>query len=125
MKKLVALLLAGVISVQSFAFCGFYVAKADIKLFNKTSQVIIAKNGDKQTVTMSSDFEGDVKDFAMVVPVPVVLEREDIRTVSPSLFSKLDDYSAPRLVEYYDENPCYVPTVYDNDGDYALENVEI
>lgn len=108
MKKVIALFLAGIISVQSFAFCGFYVAKADVKLFNKTSQVIIAKNGDKQTVTMSSDFEGDVKDFAMVVPVPVILERDDIRTVSHGLFDKLDDYSAPRLVEYYDENPCYV-----------------
>ena len=109
MKKITALFFAGIISVQSFAFCGFYVAKADVKLFNKTSQVIIAKNGDKQTVTMSSDFEGDVKDFAMVVPVPVILEEKDIRVVSHGLFDKLDDYSAPRLVEYYDENPCYTP----------------
>lgn len=113
MKKVVALSLAALISVQSFAFCGFYVAKADVKLFNKTSQVIIAKNGDKQTVTMSSDFEGDVKDFAMVVPVPVVLEEKDIRVVNRILFDKLDTYSAPRLVEYYDENPCYKPVYYD------------
>lgn len=109
MKKTIALLMAGIISVQSFAFCGFYVAKADIKLFNKTSQVIIAKNGDKQTVTMSSDFEGDVKDFAMVVPVPVVLQEGDIKVAERILFDKLDTYSAPRLVEYYDENPCYTP----------------
>lgn len=108
-KKLIALFLAALISVQSFAFCGFYVAKADIKLFNKTSQVIIAKNGDMQTVTMSSDFEGDVKDFAMVVPVPVVLQEKDIRVVDRILFDKLDTYSAPRLVEYWDENPCYTP----------------
>lgn len=113
MKKVIALTLAVAISTQAFSFCGFYVAKADVKLFNKTSQVIIAKNGDKQTVTMSSDFEGDVKDFAMVVPVPVVLEEKDIRTVSRSLFDKLDDYSAPRLVEYYDENPCYNPVLWD------------
>lgn len=111
-KKVLALLMAGIISVQSFAFCGFYVAKADIKLFNKTSQVIIAKNGDRQTVTMSSDFEGDVKDFAMVVPVPVVLEEKDIRVSDRLLFDKLDTYSAPRLVEYYDENPCYTPVKY-------------
>lgn len=108
MKRIIAFFLATVISMQGFGFCGFYVAKADVKLFNKTSQVIIAKNGDKQTVTMSSDFEGDVKDFAMVVPVPVILEEKDIRTVSHGLFDKLNDYSAPRLVEYYDENPCYV-----------------
>jgi hypothetical protein len=105
-------------SNMGYSFCGFYVAKADVKLFNKTSQVIIAKNGDKQTVTMSSDFEGDVKDFAMVVPVPVVLEEKDIRTVNQSIFGKLEDYSSPRLVSYYDETPCYVPRY---DYDYGTE----
>lgn len=114
MKKVLVLTLASLMlfSNMGYSFCGFYVAKADIKLFNKTSQVIIAKNGDKQTVTMSSDFEGDVKDFAMVVPVPVVLKEGDIKVVNRLLFDKLDTYSAPRLVEYYDENPCYTPPKY-------------
>ena len=67
------------------AFCGFYVAKADASLFNKTSQVILVRNGDHSTITMSSDFEGDVRDFAMVVPVPVVLQRDQIKTVSSQL----------------------------------------
>ncbi len=124
MKRILALFLASLISFQSFAFCGFYVAKADVKLFNKTSQVIIAKNGESQTVTMSSDFEGDVKDFAMVVPVPVVLEEKDIRTVSRNLFDKLDTYSSPRLVEYYDEDPCYVPRDYDN-VEVAMDMVQM
>jgi hypothetical protein len=91
---------------NAFAFCGFYVAKADIKLFNKTSQVIVVRDGEKSTITMSSDFEGDAKDFAMVVPVPVVLKKDDIRISDRALFDKLDAYSAPRLVEYYDDDPC-------------------
>ena len=97
------LLCCGAITASSF--CGFYVAKADTKLFNKTSQVILVRDGQKTTVTMSNDFDGDVKDFAMVVPVPTVLEREDIRVVPSTLFDKLDAYSGPRLVEYYDKNP--------------------
>ncbi|TND05043.1 MAG: hypothetical protein FD123_3663, partial [Bacteroidetes bacterium] len=61
------LLLAGLLaSMNAMAFCGFYVAKADAKLFNKTSEVILVRNGEKTTITMSSDFEGEVKDFAMV-----------------------------------------------------------
>lgn len=117
MKKVLTLTLAALVftSNMGYSFCGFYVAKSDVKLFNKTSQVIIAKNGDKQTVTMSSDFEGEVKDFAMVVPVPVVLEEKDIKTVNQSIFGKLEDYSAPRLVSYYDETPCYVKRDYDYD----------
>ncbi|MEZ4759152.1 MAG: DUF2330 domain-containing protein [Flavobacteriales bacterium] len=55
---------------------------------------------------MSNDFKGDVKDFAMVVPVPTVLREQDIRIVDRRVFQMLDQYSSPRLVEYYDENPC-------------------
>lgn len=92
---------------QIMAFCGFYVAKADAQLFNESSQVIITRNGQRTSVTMSSDYQGDLKDFAMVIPVPEVLEREDIRIADALIFSKLDAYSAPRMAEYYDNNPCY------------------
>jgi Na+-transporting NADH:ubiquinone oxidoreductase subunit NqrB len=94
-------------SQKASAFCGFYVAKADAKLFNKTSQVILVRDGQKSIITMSSDFQGNVRDFAMVVPVPVVLQRHQIRIADAALFRTLDEYSGPRLVEYYDENPCY------------------
>jgi len=88
------------------AFCGFYVAKADAKLFNESSKVIICRDGDQTTITMSNDYQGEVEDFAMVVPVPVVLKESDIRVVDQMLFDRLDAYSAPRLVKYYDSNPC-------------------
>jgi len=55
---------------------------------------------------MSNDFKGDVKDFAMVIPVPTILEREQINVASQSLIDHLDAYTAPRLVEYFDEDPC-------------------
>lgn len=107
LTKAFALLLVCCIATQSgWAFCGFYVAKAGAELFNNKSQVILVRNGNKTTITMANDFKGNVKDFAMVVPVPVVLQREDIKVVSNSLFTKLDAYSAPRIVEYYDDNPC-------------------
>ena len=91
----------------SSAFCGFYVAKADATLFNNKSEVILVRDGLRTVITMSSDFKGDVRDFAMVVPVPVVLKRSDIKVVNRSIFEKLDAYSSPRLVEYYDSNPCH------------------
>jgi hypothetical protein len=89
-----------------FSFCGFYVSKADGTLKNKTSQVILVRDGNKTVITMYNDFKGDTKDFAMVVPVPVVLRRDDIKVVDQSIFQRLNDYSAPRLVEYWDQNPC-------------------
>lgn len=101
---LTALMLAA--SPMAFCFCGFYVSKADVSLKNKTSQVILVREGKKTVVTMYNDFKGDTKDFAMVVPVPVVLKKSDIHVVDQSIFQRLNDYSAPRLVEYYDANPC-------------------
>jgi len=38
--------------------------------------------------------------------VPVVLKKDEIHVVDQSIFQRLNDYSSPRLVEYYDENPC-------------------
>lgn len=55
------------------AFCGFYVAKADTKLYNKASQVIIARDSDRTILTMANDYRGNVKDFALLVPVPVAI----------------------------------------------------
>jgi Na+-translocating ferredoxin:NAD+ oxidoreductase RnfD subunit len=102
------LLLVAMIGHDAAAFCGFYVSKADGTLKNKTSQVIIVHDGDKNTITMYNDFKGDLKDFAMVVPVPVVLGKNDIKVVDQKIFQTLNDYSQPRLVEYYDNNPCNI-----------------
>lgn len=93
-------------SSDASAFCGFYVGKADTKLFNKASEVAIARHDNKTVITMANDFKGDVKEFAMVVPVPTVLEKEQIHIGDPAWLKHLADYSAPRLVEYFDENPC-------------------
>ncbi|WP_407572936.1 DUF2330 domain-containing protein [Deinococcus altitudinis] len=88
------------------AFCGFFVARGDSKIFNRSNQVIIARDGNHSVFTMMNDYQGNVKDFARIVPIPVVPKREDIRIGDPSVIKKLDAYSAPRLVEYYDEDPC-------------------
>src|SRR5215470_17647182 len=87
-------------------FCGFYVAKADAKLFNKASQVVLVRDGDRTVMTMANDFKGDLKEFAVVIPVPTVLTRGQIHVGEKALVDHLDAYSAPRLVEYFDQNPC-------------------
>jgi hypothetical protein len=89
-------------------FCGFYVAKADTKLFNKASQVVLVRDGDRTVMTMVNDFKGDLKEFAVVIPVPTFLQREQIHVGDKALVEHLDAYSAPRLVEYFDENPCRI-----------------
>ena len=90
------------------AFCGFYVAKADTKLYNQASQVILARDRNRTVLTMANDFQGDVKDFAVVIPVPTVLKKEQVHVAEPKIIERLDAFSAPRLVEYFDSDPCAV-----------------
>ncbi|HEY9906268.1 MAG TPA: DUF2330 domain-containing protein [Thermosynechococcaceae cyanobacterium] len=94
---------------KAWAFCGFYVAKADAKLYNQASQVAIAHSGKQTVLTMANDFQGEVKDFAIVVPVPVVLQKDQIKVANPKIIERLDAFSAPRLVEYFDPDPCAYP----------------
>lgn len=91
------------------AFCGFYVAKADTELFNKASKVVVARKEEKTVVTMASDVQGDPKEFAVVIPVPTVITKEQIHITDNKLVDHLDAYSAPRLVEYFDPDPCHPP----------------
>lgn len=96
------------LSGTAHAFCGFYVAKADTSLFNKASKVVLARDGDRTVITMVNDFQGDVSEFAMVVPVPTFLERGQIHVGDLAAVEHLDAYTSPRLVEYFDGDPCAV-----------------
>jgi hypothetical protein len=99
----------GLCAETASAFCGFYVAKADTKLFNKSSKVVLARNGQQTAITMASDYEGEPSEFALVVPVPTFIEKDRISVVEAATIDHLDAYTAPRLVEYYDPDPCPSP----------------
>ncbi|MEM8981639.1 MAG: DUF2330 domain-containing protein [Pseudomonadota bacterium] len=107
-KRIIAVsaLLTLLVGSAAHAFCGFYVARADTGLFNQASQVVLVRDGDRTVLTMANDYRGDAKDFAVVIPVPSVLAREQINVAEPALIEHLDAYTAPRLVEYHDADPC-------------------
>ena len=111
MKRSVVTLAAIVLAVsigstRLAACCGFYVSKADTKIFNKASKVIIARDGDRTIMTMANDFQGAPKEFAVVIPVPTVLQKEQVHVGDKAVIDHLDAFTAPRRVEYFDENPC-------------------
>ena len=72
----------------------------------------MTRAGDRTILSMANDYEGEAEDFALVVPIPYVFKQEQIRVGEPLVFERLDAYSAPRLVEYFDEDPC-APLMYD------------
>ncbi|HHL42002.1 MAG TPA: DUF2330 domain-containing protein, partial [Hellea balneolensis] len=95
------------------AFCGFYVAKADTDLFNESSKVVLVRDGDRTVITMANDYQGDPTEFAMVIPVPTIITKEQVHISKASILKHIDAYTAPRLVEYFDDNPCEPRVMYD------------
>lgn len=109
-----ALVFAALILIQSSpaaAFCGFYVAGGDAKLFNEATQVVMMRHGNQTALSMQNNYQGPTEDFAMVVPVPQVLQKENVKTLEKAVFDKIDRLTAPRLVEYWERDPCFKPEV--------------
>ncbi len=88
------------------AFCGFYVNDSGGSLYNSATQVVLMRDGTRTVLSMQNNYEGPPERFALVVPVPVVLQKENVKTLPRALFTKLEQLDAPRLVEYWEQDPC-------------------
>jgi len=119
-KRLTAALLGTLVvagaSHDARAFCGFYVSGADTKLTNDATQVVLMREGTRTVLSMQNSYHGPPQDFAMVVPVPVVLQKENVKTLTKEVFDHVDQLTAPRLVEYWEQDPCPRPVPMFRDG---------
>lgn len=104
------------------AFCGFYVSGADAKLFNNATIVVLMREGTRTVLSMQNNYQGPPEDFAMVVPVPVVLNETNVKTLPNDVFARVDKLAAPRLVEYWEQDPCKPQYM---ERQYVLDAVEV
>ena len=98
-----------VVPLNVSAFCGFYVAGADDALVNNATMVVMMRQGTRTVLSMQNNYQGPPANFAMVVPVPVVLSEDNVKILSNEVFAQVDRLAAPRLVEYWEEDPCAQP----------------
>jgi hypothetical protein len=103
---LAAALVGWLAPATAHAFCGFYVGGADAKLLAEATQVVLMREGTRTVLSMQNDYKGPPEGFALVVPVPVVLQKENVKTLPRDVFDRVDRLSAPRLVEYWEQDPC-------------------
>ncbi len=109
MRRILAastLLAALAVADSADAFCGFYVAPSDAPLYADATMVALMREGTRTALSMSNNYKGPAADSAMVVPVPVVLQKENVKTLPHDVFAKLESLTAPRLVEYWEQDPC-------------------
>lgn len=81
------------------AFCGFYVSGGGAQLFNDASMVVLVRDETRTVLSMQNNYRGPADDFALVVPVPVLLSKENVQTIPREAFTRIDQLTAPRLVE--------------------------
>ena len=93
-------------STSAQAFCGFYVSGADASLYNDATLTVLMRSGQRTVLSMQNTYKGPPEAFAMVVPVPQVLQKENVKTLPAEIFKRVDQLAAPRLVEYWERNPC-------------------
>ena len=84
----------------AFGFCGTYVGDGASTLQNRTSQIVLVRQADQTTLTLSSDYSGDAESFGLLIPVPPALVAEDISLVDPQWIQDIETYTNPRLVSY-------------------------
>ena len=105
-----ALLAAGILiaaaASSAHAFCGFYVSGGDQQMFNDATQVVLMRKGTRTVLSMQNNYKGPPAAFAMVIPVPVVLKEGDVKTLPKAVFESVERMGAPRLVEYWEQDPC-------------------
>jgi len=97
----------------SRAFCGFYVSGADASLYNDATMVVMMRDGTRTVLSMQNNYQGPPEDFAMVVPVPIVLQEDNVKTLPREIFERVDKLAAPRLVEYWEQDPCRQIVMYE------------
>lgn len=105
-----AVLVVGFLAAESAdAFCGFYVSKAGESLHNDATAVTLMRKGQGTVLAMENKYAGPPKNFAMVVPVPEVLKKKQVKTLDDGVFERVKKQTAPRLVEYWEQDPCPKP----------------
>src|SRR5262245_20529344 len=111
LRHVLALALAATAAhaARAHAFCGFYVGGAGATMFNNATQVVLMRHGTTTVLSMQNNYQGPPSQFALVVPVPVVIKEAQVKTLPRDVFSKVDTLGAPRLVEYWEQDPCYIP----------------
>jgi hypothetical protein len=115
MRRAVIAIAAALVSAPSAAraFCGFYVTGSDQQLAADATQVVLMRKGTRTVLSMQNNYKGPPEAFAVVIPVPVVLHEPDVKTLPPEVFVNVERMGAPRLVEYWEQDPCRPEPVYD------------
>src|SRR5262249_24667494 len=96
---------AGSFGATASAFPGFFAYKGG-KPVNRSTHVVLMMKGDTTVVTVMPDYEGDLKPFVVVMPVPDDVKADQVKTLRRDFVDRVDQITAPRFHEFWEMDPC-------------------
>ncbi len=70
------------------------------------TEIAVVRDAGTTTMTIASRYEGPAQPFAIVVPIDAAITAADVMSISRDTFLALSMEDAPRLVEYWEQDPC-------------------
>ncbi len=90
--------------------CGGYVAHNEGLRMNDAVELVVVRDGTRTVMSVRNRYRGPAEEFALLVPVPVVLQPGDVVTLSATVFDQLSDLTAPQLYHLREDDPCRPPS---------------
>jgi MYXO-CTERM domain-containing protein len=87
------------------AFPGFIAAKKETPRVHSSS-VALMKKGGTTVVSVMPDYQGELEPFAVVLVVPSDVTADRVVTLKREFLDRLDQVSAPRFHEFWEQDPC-------------------
>ena len=87
------------------AFPGFMAGKTKPPVVRST-HVSVIKKGPVTVVTVMPDYQGSLEPFAVVLAMPADAGPEHVASIKREYIDRLDQLSAPRFWEFWEQDPC-------------------
>ncbi|MCB1158282.1 MAG: DUF2330 domain-containing protein [Leptospiraceae bacterium] len=81
-------------------------SKGDKGLYNEVTRVVLARDGKRSVMGISSDYRGNFKEFSMLVPVPSLIKKNQIHVGENQFFDRLHGFTSPLFEVKQDLSPC-------------------
>ncbi|MCY1058870.1 DUF2330 domain-containing protein [Nannocystis sp. SCPEA4] len=87
-------------------FDGLFVGRDGRTTTSRTSSVVLMRERTRTVMTVQGTYEGPREDFALVMPVPASVRREDVRVLPREVMATVASVSAPQMLEFWEQDPC-------------------
>jgi len=88
------------------AFPGVAVSVSGTRPTITTTELVVMEHAGVSILTLAVDYQGPVERFALLLPVPRDVERRRLRTVKHEFIARLEQLTAPRVFEFWEQDPC-------------------